>query len=203
MVVEEFISQLKLQEIYFIMQEVGGHAGICAFMKNPQWLKGIILTDTIIFPVSQYPKIARMLNLVNGPIFNFFNSNFNIIINRLTGAGVRRRKLDIMEKQTYKSMFSTKQSRRTITTMLHELSEREELLSEVQRAFETRFSCLPALLIYGQKDPLTKLGVPDRISRTMKNVSSHLIMGEGHFPHEGAPEEMSDLIIRWIGQRSK
>jgi haloalkane dehalogenase len=79
-IAEKFIEKLKLSQFYFVMQEVGGHAAISAIMKHPENLKGIILTDTIIFPVSQYPKLGKMLKIVNGTIFNFINSNFNLLI---------------------------------------------------------------------------------------------------------------------------
>lgn len=201
-ILESFIKDLGIYEIYFVMQEVGGHAGISVFMKNPKWLKGIILTDTIIFPVSQYPKIATMLKIVNGSVFNFFNSNFNFLINRLTSSGIKRRKMTNLEKETYKAMFDTKQIRRTSTAMLYQLYQEEKFLSSVQKAFETTFNLLPTLLIYGEEDSLAKLGVPERISGMMRNSQTHFISGEGHFPHEGAPEEMSLLIGEWITKRS-
>src|SRR5215470_5417775 len=62
-IVENLLKHLNLYSVYLVMQEVGGHAAISVFMKYPNWLKGIILTDTIIFPISQYPKLSRMLNL--------------------------------------------------------------------------------------------------------------------------------------------
>ena len=202
-VIEEFIKTLGLEGIYFVMQEIGGHAGISVFMKNPIWLKGIILTDTIIFPISQYPKLGRMLKMVNGSAFRFVNGNFNFLIYMLTNSGIKRRKLIGQEKETYRSMFDSKPIRSLSTSMLYQLAKEEQLLSAIQKAFETTFNNIPTLLIYGEKDSLTKLGVPRRIARFMENSQSHLIKGEGHFPHEGAPEEMSDLITGWITNRSK
>src|SRR5580765_6459840 len=77
-IAEKFIEKVQLKNFYFVMQEVGGHAALSAIMKHPENMKGIILTDTIIFPVSQYPKLVTMLNIVNSSVFNFINSNFNL-----------------------------------------------------------------------------------------------------------------------------
>lgn len=197
-IVERLLKTLQLHSVYLVMQEIGGHSAMSVFLKYPQWLKGIILTDTIIFPVSQYPKISRMLNIVDSGIFNFFNSNFNILIRMLTSSGVKKREMNKEEINTYKAMFNNKRVRRISTAMLHELTENETLLSKIQKAFETNLNNTPALLIYGDEDSLANLGIPQRIHKLLPDSELHWIHGEKHFPHEGAPEEMSGIISSWI-----
>jgi haloalkane dehalogenase len=197
-IAEKFIEKLKLRQFYFVMQEVGGHAAISAIMKHPENLKGIILTDTIIFPVSQYPKLGKMLKIVNGTIFNFINSNFNLLIRISTKSGFGPRKLSRGERDTYLQMFDTKEKRKRTTKLLYELVVQENLLMKIQKAFETTFNNTPTLLIYGEKDSLTKLGVPQRIKDMLKNAELHIIKGVEHFPHEGTPEEISTIISNWI-----
>jgi haloalkane dehalogenase len=197
-IVEQLLKTLQLQSVYLVMQEIGGHSVMSVFLKYPQWLKGIILTDTIIFPVSQYPKISRMLSIVDSGIFNFFNSNFNVLIRMLTTSGVKKRKMNHEEKNTYKAMFNDKTARRISTAMLHQLKENDILLSMIQKAFETNLNNTPALLIYGDEDSLTHLGIPQRIHQLLPGSDLRWIHGEKHFPHEGAPDEMSQIISSWI-----
>ncbi|HEX4849662.1 MAG TPA: alpha/beta fold hydrolase [Puia sp.] len=201
-IIEELIGYLSLDPMYLVMQEIGGHAAMLVFMKKPSLLKAVILTDTIIYPVSQYPKIWRMLNIVNSNLFNWVNSNFNLIINRLTSSGIKRRKMSQGEKETYKAMFNNHQIRRISTKLLYQLVEEEELLSRIQQAFTTIFNRKPTLLVYGEFDSLTKLGIPNRIHKLLPNSEIHWIKGEEHFPHEGAPEEMSAIISNWIEKYS-
>ncbi len=184
------------------MQEVGGHAALSAIMNHPENLKGIILTDTIIFPVSQYPKIVKMLKIVNGAVFNFINSNFNLLIRIATRSGFGPRKLTPEERNTYIEMFDTKEKRKRTTMMLYELATHEKLLQKIQTAFETTFNNTPTLLIYGEKDSLTKLGVPHRIKEMLINAEMHFIKGANHFPHEGAPSEMTAIINSWMNQQA-
>jgi len=197
-IVERFIEHLRLDSIFLVMQEIGGHAAMCVFLNHPELLKGVILTDTIIYPVAQYPKISMMLNLVNSTFFNLINSNFNLIIKLLTSSGVKRREMNAGEKNTYKAMFNNKKIRRISTRLLHQLVEDKQLLLQIQNAFETTFNRKPALLIYGENDSLTKMDIPQRIHNLLPNSELHLIEGEEHFPHEGAPDEMSKIIGRWI-----
>jgi len=197
-IVEHFLKRLQLESVYLVMQEIGGHAAMSVFLKYPHWLQGVILTDTIIFPVSQYPKLLRMLNIVNSKIFNLINSNFNLLIKILTTSGVKKRRMTREEKDTYKAMFNNKETRRASTSLLHQLAENEQLLSRIQNAFETVFNNKPALLIYGENDSLTKLKIPQRIHSLMRSSELHLIPGEEHFPHEGAPDEMNEIITNWL-----
>ena len=111
------------------------------------------------------------------------------------------RKLSAEERNTYKAMFGTKEIRRTSTHMLHQLITEEKLLSQIQTAFENTFNKIPALLIYGEKDPLNKLGVAKRINDLLPNSELRLLKGEGHFPHEGEPEKMSELIKSWFNRQ--
>jgi haloalkane dehalogenase len=195
--ISDFIKTLNLHNFHFVMQEVGGHAAVLAILKQPADLKGIILTDTIIFPVSQYPKISGMLKMVNGSFFNFINSNFNFLIRLSTRMGFGQRKLTREERVTYIKMFDTKEKRTRTTRLLYELTD-ESMMKKIQTAFETTFVNTPALIIYGEKDSLTALGIPQRIGTILKNSELHFIKGEKHFPHEGAPEELCNLIKKWI-----
>jgi haloalkane dehalogenase len=197
-IVDGFLKSLQLNSVYLLMQECGGHAGIKVFTKQPEKLKGIILTDTIIFPVSDYPRIKTMLSFINGGFFEFINNNFNFLIRAMTRFGIHNRKLSGEERKTYKAMFNSREIRRTSVHLLHELLSEENLLTQIKKAFETTFNNTPALLIYGEKDPLNKLGVGKRVNELLPNSELHLIKGEGHFPHEGEPEKMSELIKTWI-----
>ena len=202
-IAEKFIEILELTNFYFVMQEVGGHAAFTAIMKHPEKLKGIILTDTIIFPVSQYPKLAKMLNIINGNIFNFINSKFNLLIRISISSGFGPRKLTREERDTYLEMFNTKEKRKRTTMLLHELAAQEPLMKEIQASFETTFNDTPTLLIYGEKDSLTKLGVPYRINKMLKYAELHIIKGVEHFPHEGTPDAISGIMSNWIKLTSK
>jgi pimeloyl-ACP methyl ester carboxylesterase len=95
-------------------------------------------------------------------------------------------------------MFDTKEKRKRTTGLLYQLVVQEPLLQKIQHAFETTFNNIPALLVYGEKDSLAKLGVPQRIKKMMKNAELHIIKGVEHFPHEGTPDEISNIISNWI-----
>ncbi len=197
-IVERLLNYLQLKSVYLLMQECGGHAAMKIFLEQPEKLRGVIITDTVVFPISGYPRIKNMLSFINGRVFNFINTNFNFLIRAMTRFGIQKRKLSSEEKAVYKKMFRSKSTRSASTHLLYQLLTEEELLRQIQNAFDTTFKNIPALIIYGEKDPLTELKVPQRIHAMLSNSQLYFIDGEAHFPHEGAPEEMNAIIRMWF-----
>jgi haloalkane dehalogenase len=197
-IIDGLLKHLQLIDLYLLMQEVGGHSAMKVFIKQPELLKGIIITDTIIFPCSSYPKIRTMLNFVNSGVFNFINMNLNFLARGMTKFGIQKRKLTEQERSVYKQLFDTKTKRRNMTFLLHELVTQDQLLIDIQRQLETTFNKIPALIIYGDKDPLAEMKIPQRTYELLPNSELHWIKGEAHFPHEGTPDEMSAIITNWL-----
>jgi haloalkane dehalogenase len=197
-VMSMFIEKLALTNLYPVVQEVGGHAAIIALLPTPQKVKGVIITDTILFPISEYKRISNMLGFINSMFFNFVNGQFNLLIRVSYRFGIRNRKLSKAERQVYKRAFDTKEKRRLITHMLNRLKVEEGLMNKIRNGFETTLNKKPALLIYGSKDPVHEMGISQRIKSMLPYSELHLIEGEAHFPHEGAPNKMARLISNWM-----
>jgi pimeloyl-ACP methyl ester carboxylesterase len=82
--------------------------------------------------------------------------------------------------------------------MLNRLKVEEGLMNKIRNGFETTLNKKPALLIYGSKDPVHEMGISQRIKSMLPYSELHLIEGEAHFPHEGAPNKMARLISNWM-----
>ncbi|MBO6518113.1 MAG: alpha/beta fold hydrolase [Bacteroidia bacterium] len=197
-ILEKFIIKLNLSNIYVLGHDTGGPSAFGAAIRRPNLFRGIILTDTIIYPVSEYKKLASMLKIVGGQFFTWLNAHTNFLVNGTFKNGVRTRKLTKAERAEYKRMFNTPHKRRRITQMLFNLKQSEKFMKMIKRGFETTLNTKPALLIYGENDPVKKLGIADRIHALLPNSEYFLIDKEGHFPHEGQPRQMSKIIHHWI-----
>lgn len=195
---EAFIKQLKLENIIVMGHDTGGPSAFIVASKYPDLFSGLILTDTIIFPVSEYPKIDRMLSIVGSRVFQSINAWTNLLVALTFNFGIRTRKLQKPEIRQYKQLFNSAKRRKRITQLLHSLKLQEDMMKSIKSAFETILNEKPTLLIYGQKDPVYEMGIADRINDLLANAELHLIDNEGHFPHEGQPGEMAEIINNWI-----
>jgi haloalkane dehalogenase len=193
-----FIEALHLQDIYVLGHDSGGPSAFSAMIPIPGNVKGFIICDALIFPVSRYKKIAVMLGIVSTPVFKFINGLFNIVVSSMLKVGFKNRKLSEEENNGYRKMFADKNSRKHVTDVLASLKKDEELMRKLQLAFENTFNKKPALLIYGEKDPLIQLGIPAAIAALLKNSVLKIVRGEAHFPIEGEYEQISLIVGEWI-----
>ncbi|MGQ0603947.1 MAG: alpha/beta fold hydrolase [Anaerolineales bacterium] len=195
-VLQKFIEQLGLKDTTLL-----GHdspSGLVVAMWQPELFRALILTDTQIFPTSEYPRIHTMLGLVGSGVFQSLNARTNFLLKGTVNFGIRTKKLSAEEKQQYYALHASPKRRRAICQVLHSIRAEQRLMHELKAAFENQLNCKPMLMIYGEKDPIQELGIPERIQRMVENAELHFVKGEGHFPHEAQPEFMSAIIDRWM-----
>ena len=199
-ILKKFIEQLELQNIYVLGHDTGGPSAFAVAILNPGWFKGLILTDTIIYPVSEYRKISIMLGIVGSRFFTWLNAYTNLLVSATTKYGIRTRRLTLEERSEYNRMFDTPAKRKRVTQMLHSLKQSEIFMEHIKLGFETTLNDKPTLLIYGEKDPVNELGISRRIHLLMPNSELFFINNEGHFPHEAQPAKMCQIVDNWINR---
>ena len=197
-VLAQFIQKLDLRHVIALGHDTGGASLFKVAADHPDWFKGLILTDTVIFPTSQYPKIHKMLNVVGSKFFQTLNAWTNLLVRLTFSKGVPTRKLLKEELAQYRALFDTGQKRRRITELLYSLRQEEACMRSIQAGFERQLNATPALLVYGADDPVAQMGIPARIHAMLQNVELFFIPKEGHFPHEGQPENMAEIIDQWM-----
>lgn len=199
-ILEQFIDLLELSDIIFLGHDTGGPSGFTIASRRPHLFRALILTDTIIYPTREYQKLHYFLPLLNTWLFRWINRNFNFIVwgmlNKLKSGKVKRH-----IQEHYFRAFNTKSKRNKIVDLLYSLRESGTLMARVKKAFETTLIDKPCLLIYGEKDPVNNLGIPERILKSLHNAELHIIKKEGHFPHEGNGKEMARIIEEWINRK--
>ena len=196
--IDQFIKRLNLSDVIVMGHDTGGPSAFKVAAENPHLFKGLILTDTLVFPVSEYPKINRMLGIVGSRLFQWLNAQSNLLIHLTYSLGIRTRKLSKAEKAEYHKIFRTPKKRKRITEVLYSLKEEEGFMKELKTDFEKVLYKMPMLLIYGENDPVYQMGIPQRILQITESSTLFSIKNGGHFPHEGKPKEMSLLIEEWI-----
>jgi haloalkane dehalogenase len=195
-VVEQFIERLDLRELTLLVHDSSGSIGLGVAGRHADRFKAMIITDSFAWPLRDYPLVSLMLRFVSGPVFGFFNQRFNLLPRLVSRVAPRRRRLSNAERAAFNQGFPTPESRRRIQRVFRSMTESEDYLQAVEQGL-SRINHLPALLIYGQFDPVRLFGWPARFARIFPRHRSVVIKGEGHFPHEGAPEEMVAAIRDW------
>lgn len=197
-ILDQFIQALGLRQICLLGHDTGGPSAFSVAAEHPDWFRGLILTDTIIFPVSAYTRIATMLKIVSSGLFRSVNAWGNLLLRLTMSKGFQTKKLSETERDMYLFPARTRQHRNYQIDMLNSLRISENYMLSLTSAFKESLNRHPTLLLYGEEDPVFKMGIADDIHAIMPNSTLHLIEGESHFPHEGKALEMAVLIDTWI-----
>ncbi len=196
-VLQQFIYNLGLKDIIGLGHDTGGPTLFKIVGEQPGLFKSLILTDTLIFPTVAYPRIQRTLAVAGSKPFQALNARTNLLIRLMLGPGTPTYNFSGAELTEYRKLFDTPQKRRRTTELLYSLRQSESIMRGIHAAFKNQLNNKPTLLLYGEKDPLTQMGIPQRIFKLLQKASCYVLRGESHFPHEGQYLQMSRLIHQW------
>lgn len=196
-VVEEFVRSLDLRDITLLVHDASGPIGLGAASRDPSRYSAFILTDTLGFPLDRYPLVRLALRAVTGTTFRALNRKLNLLPFLVSSFAPVRRRLSRAERQAYRRIFASPDSRDRIIDLFQELLRQPEYLRQVELGIRETLSDRPALLMYGQFDPTRLVGWPRRFEELFPRHRSKVIPLEGHFPHEGSPEVMIREIGNW------
>lgn len=192
---ERFVSTLGLQGVVLGVMDTAGAPGVRVVQRNPRVFCGLIVADAFLYPASEYPVVRRMLGFVTSRPFAMLNRRFNLLPWLVSRFGGRGRSLTIDEKAAYARAFPGPASRDRILQTLGDLRENETFMRAVRD--ELPRLTLPVLLIYGEHDPMRRIGVQDRLMDELPRATRFIVPGEAHFPHEGDPATFVDAVSEW------
>lgn len=197
---EALVDHLKLGKVILLGHDTGGASAFAFGLRRSEHLLGLILTDTVIFPVNEYPFIQDFLNIMGYRLFRWVNRQFNLLVQVTSRLAFKTIKLTRAERRGYLKSFDTREKRDAVLMILLDLKNDPELMEQIHRAFQEQWQHIPTLLMCGEKDKLVSGGVYDRIRELLPQGAAHLIPGEEHFPHEGQAELMAQYIRAWSAE---
>ena len=194
-VAERFVEALGLEDTVLAVMDTAGAPGMRVVQRRPEQFAGLVLAGTFVFPVGEYPLVRRMLSLATGRLFAAANRRFNLLPRIVARFGGRGRKLTPEECLAYDHAFPSWESRDRVLIPLRDLRDNSAFVGTVAR--ELSGVALPALLLFGENDPVRRVGVQDRLAAMLSNATSVVIPDEAHFPQEGDPESVAGAILGW------
>lgn len=122
-----FIEALELDDIIVLGHDTGGPSIFSVCTKHSHLVSGMILTDTIIFPTTEYSKIHRMLGILGSTPIDWINGKTNFLTRLTINKGVMTRKLTQDEKTIYYQMTATPERRSNMISVLSSLKKNKDL----------------------------------------------------------------------------
>ena len=196
-VVEGLLTYLRLDGITMMVHDWGGPIGLSVAVRHPGWFRAFVIGNTWGWPVRDDKATERFSKILGSDVpGGFLVKRADVFTKVFLRGGVKRKKLSKAEIAMYKRPHPTPESRVPVHVMPREILAAHELLSEVEQGLPS-IAQLPALIVWGDRDPAFKERQRLRWESTFSNHRTVILAGASHFIQEDAPDEIVAAIRDW------
>jgi haloalkane dehalogenase len=199
-VVAAFVRHLDLTDATLVAHDSGAPIGLRLAGDDPARFQALVLSDCFGWPLSEDPKVARMIRIVSGRVFTFLNESFNLLPRMVVAGGIKGTRLSASERAAYLGPFLDRRRRHVQTRMFRSYVDQagETYMRDVKRGL-AHLREKPALILFGAGDPVTKMRFPEKFAVLLPRGEVVLVTGQDHFPHDGAGTQIAGVIAGWLG----
>jgi haloalkane dehalogenase len=196
-VVEGFVNVLELEGITLMVQDWGGPIGLSVAVRHPERFRALVIGNTFGWPMNGDKTAERFSKLMGSDVpGGFLVKRLDVFTKVALPGGMKRTKLSKAEKAMYQGPHPTPESRIPVHVMPREILAAYTLLSEVEQGLP-RLASLPALIVWGDRDPAFRESQRLRWERTFPNHRTVILKGASHYIQEDAPDEIVAAIEDW------
>jgi haloalkane dehalogenase len=196
-VLAALIERLDLQDYLLFGQDWGGPVGLAAAGRAPHRVTGLVLGNTWAWAMAPRQPSAYVWSLSIGGIpGRWAVERLNLFVRVAMRAGMRR-SLTPREMEHYERPFPTASSREPTWRFAREVTGSGTFLEREAHAALQALRDRPALLPWGDSDPVLPLAIRDRLARELDDATAIELPGAKHFIQEDAPEEIAQAIRDW------
>jgi haloalkane dehalogenase len=201
-----FLAQ-DLKNVLLMVQDWGGPIGLWLAARHPRRFAGLVIGNTWAWPVNGDLHFELFSRLLGGRPGAWAIRRYNLFVERLIPAGIRRRKVEQPVMDAYRLPFRQPARRLATSVFPREIVKSRAFLTEVRDGLQ-HLRQLDILIVWGDCDPAFRTRERRRFEQVFPGAETVLLPGAGHFIQEDAPFEIAEAIrLRWaaerIGQLSK
>lgn len=190
-ILAQLIGQLDLRDYILMGQDWGGPLGLAAAGRAPERVSGLVLGNTWAWSMAGRMAAHVWALSIGGVPGRFVVEQLNAFVRVAMRGGAARNRPSGRVMEHYERPFPTAASRKPTWMFAREVTGASSFLEhEVEpalRALRDR----PALLPWGDKDPVFSESDRDRLAAQLDDVHVHPLSGAGHFIQEDAPSEIA------------
>jgi haloalkane dehalogenase len=194
----DFVDRLDLANITLVVHDYGGPIGLPLALNRPGLVKRLVILNTFMWSLEGDKGVERAARLVGGDLGRFLYRRMNFSLRVITpSAFADRKKLTEAVHAQYLAPFPDPDSRGMVLWALARALLGSTAFYESLWGRRERLRSIPALLIWGMKDPAFR---PHQLER-WKSVLPQAEVIElpvGHWPQEEAPDDVIAPLRRFL-----
>lgn len=196
-VVAGLVQRLDLRNYILMGQDWGGPVGLAAAGREPERVAGLVLGNTWAWSMSSRPAAHVWARSIGGIPGRYVVERLNAFVEVAMRLGTRRNRPAGRVMEHYQRPFPTAASRRPTWMFAREVTGASRFLDEEAAAALASLADRPALLPWGDGDPVFGTADRNRLVARLEKAITHDLRGAGHFIQEDAPEEISEAVLAW------
>ena len=189
-----FVEQLDLRDLVLMGQDWGGPVGLGAIAADPSRVAGLVLGNTWAWSMARRPAAHVWAQSIGGIPGRYAVAHLNGFVEVAMRLGAHRRRPAGAVLDHYRGPFPTAASRRPTWMFAREVTGAGDFLDGRVAPALAALADRPALLPWGDRDPVFPASERDRLARLLPHAEVHVLRGAGHFIQEDAPEEIAEAI---------
>jgi haloalkane dehalogenase len=198
--VESFCVALGLRGIHVYVNDASGSFGLAAAARLGDRVAGVIVADTVQIPLTGWAWPVRQIltHVLGSRLVRWLNRRLNLFPWLVATLAPYLRPFSREERVALVQEFDTAEKRDRVLDLFEQMGRDVAFMRETAALVSERLRDRPALLLYGQLDPVRLLGAPGRFRRLLPRSVVRVIAREEHFPILASGERVAEIVRRWI-----
>jgi haloalkane dehalogenase len=189
------IERLELRDITLVVHDFGGPIGLSYAVERPENVARLVVFNTWMWSLRENAQAAQISRVMGGPIGAFLYKRLNFSARALIPVASGERKLPKVIHRHYIDAAPGPRERHAMWVCARELVGSSDWYDSLWRRRE-RIHAIPALLLWGMKDPGVRSGVFDlaRFQGLFADARTLTFPGAGHFVQEEQAEAVAAAV---------
>jgi len=201
-VLRGFVERMGLRDLTLVVHDFGGPIGLPLALRDASAVRRLVLLNTWMWSFRDDPEMVRKGRMASGTIGRLLYRYANFSLRVLTPyAYGDRTKLTPRIHQQYLAPFRDPDSRERVLWPLARAILGSSRYFDSLWLLRDRWRGMPALVVWGMKDPAFQLRQLDRWKETLPQASV-VELPVGHWPQEESPDEVTLAIQNFLAPGS-
>ena len=191
------ISELGIERVHFVLHDLGGPWGMEWAAAHPEQVASVVLFNTGVFVEYHWHILARIWQ-TRGVGEAFMATGNRTAFRTLTNRGQKRK----LSREYLDSMYDNFDRGTRHAVLQHYRAEANPRPGARRQADALRPHDLPALIVWGARDPYLGLDLGERQKQAFPSARMEVLPDSGHWPFIDNPEETAALVIPFLREQT-
>jgi pimeloyl-ACP methyl ester carboxylesterase len=198
--VREFCLALDLRDLVLYLNDASACFGLAAAADMRDRVAGVVVADTVPIPMTGAARAVRLAlrHVVTSRPVRLASRRWNLLPWLVATVAPWRRPFARAERLALRAAFDTPAKRERPIDLFAAMATDDAFLRATAAAAAERLAATPALIVYGQFDPVRIVGGVRRYAAMLPRHRVYIVPWEEHFPILAAGDEVAAVVRAWV-----